>query len=352
MNEKKIGFYRMSKNSWVTRLLIWFDEHKRVMPWRADSKKNVESWQTWVSEVMLQQTTVATVTPRYQEFMEKWPTFNALSQASEDEILHFWQGLGYYSRARNLYRGVQYVAKNYNGHLPHDYKSLKKIPGIGDYTAGAIASIAFGEPVPAIDGNVARLLARFWVIGEIGEKFKKELGDKLSLYIPKRTGDFTQALIELGALICRPNNPQCHRCPISAQCQAYQLNKIDDYPKKQKKKEREKREARFYIIQNTQEETLFFKRPAKGLLASLYILPSNNWYNDEMVDIENKLNDIISKRQWLGQYKHIFTHIELSAYVYKITLDTIPRWNDAYWISKKGINDIALPTVIKKALKL
>lgn len=341
----------MLHQTWPNRLLLWFDNNKRIMPWRARKDNKVEPWQTWVSEVMLQQTTVATVTPRYLEFMEKWPNFGAFLQASEDDILHFWQGLGYYSRARNLYKGLQYIQSEYDGVLPQNLDELKKIPGLGDYTAAAIASIAFNQKAAAIDGNVARLLARFWLMDGVGENLKKQQRKKLLPYIPDRAGDFTQALIELGALICRPNQPKCDICPFVSDCCAYAQDKVIDYPIKQIKKAKEIRYAHFYRIYNIQGEILFFKRPAQGLLASMYVLPSDNWYNDDTKPVDDRLKDNILNKEFLYAYKHIFTHIELQAKVYNITVKNIVGWNDAYWVSREGLKQIALPTVIKKALK-
>lgn len=341
----------MIYSPWPHKLLQWFDEHQRAMPWRAHKKNKVEPWQTWVSEVMLQQTTVATVTPRYLEFMEKWPNFRALSQASEDDILHFWQGLGYYSRARNLYKGIQYIQKEYDGRLPENFDALKKIPGLGDYTAGAIASIAFNQKAAAIDGNVARLFARFWLMEETGEKLKQKQRKQLYPYIPDRAGDFTQALIELGALICRPNRPKCDDCPIAVDCKAFNLGKVADYPIKLPKKAKEIRYAYFYRIKNSQGEILFFKRPEQGLLASMYVLPSNNWYNDNTSAIDERLKNNDIHKEFCYEYTHIFTHIELRANVYDVTIKELEAWNDVYWVSRENLKQIALPTVIKKALK-
>ncbi|MFV0431513.1 MAG: A/G-specific adenine glycosylase [Alphaproteobacteria bacterium] len=336
---------------WVENLIAWFDNHQRDLPWRATKTNKVAPWQVWVSEVMLQQTTVATVYERYIEFMERWPSFEKLAQASEDDILHFWQGLGYYSRARNLYKGIQYIKDKNSGKLPQSFGELKKVSGIGDYTAAAIASIAFNQKEAAIDGNVARLLARFWLMDEVGEKLKVIQRKKLKSYIPKKAGDFTQALIELGALICRPNNPQCEKCPIKTSCKAYLHGKVISYPKKSQKKEKEIRYGRFYLIKDTKNQLLFWRRGDKGLLASLYVLPSNNWYKDESIDIENLIENIEDKREHLFDYKHIFTHIELRVSVYRLQLKSeIPRWNNAYWLKLEDIKNIALPTVIKKAL--
>ena len=171
---------------WAEHLLHWYITCRRVLPWRASKEFKVLPWQTWVSEVMLQQTTVATVRSKYASFMQRWPDFDALTQASEDDILHFWQGLGYYSRARNLYKGIQYVACEYKGDLPQDLDALKKIPGLGDYAAAAVYSIAFNLPAAAVDGNVARVLSRFWMMSEEGEKLKKLQREKLYKFIPKK----------------------------------------------------------------------------------------------------------------------------------------------------------------------
>ncbi len=338
--------------SWVNKLLLWFKHEQRQMPWRQTKTNKVEPWQIWVSEVMLQQTTVATVTPKYLDFMERWPRFEALSLAKEEDILHFWQGLGYYSRARNLYKAIREITKNHQGILPHKVEELKKLPGFGDYTAAAVAAIAFNEKAAAIDGNVARVLARFWLMEDKGEQLKAKQRQKLIAYIPEAAGDFAQSLIELGALICRPKNPKCHHCPLQDECKAYEYGLVDIYPKKQAKKASEKRQAQFYIIKNPKNEILFLKRPAKGLLASMDVLPSDDWYKDDFAFDISRLKNSAKRKKFLYEFTHIFTHIHLTAKVYTISIEKTEQklWNEGFWVKKAHIQNLALPTIIKKAI--
>ncbi len=341
------------QQNWVCALLLWFAKEQRQLPWRKTAENKPEPWQIWVSEVMLQQTTVATVIPKYKEFMEKWPSFAALSCATEDDILHFWQGLGYYSRGRNLYKAIEQINNDYNGRLPQTALELKKLAGFGDYTAAAVAAIAFNEKAAAIDGNVARVLARFWLMDDMGEKLKSKQREKLQAFIPPKAGDFAQALIELGALICRPLNPQCGLCPIKAECKAYKTNQSEKYPKKQQKKPLEERNGQFYIIQNPQKEILFLKRPSWGLLASMHVLPSNDWYKDGFAFHEQRLANFEDRVVFLHDFGHIFTHIRLKGRVYAIDIKGNEQklWNEGLWVAPSFISTLALPTVIKKALK-
>ncbi len=343
----------MKKENWVKKLLFWFEKEQRAMPWRQTVNHKVEPWQIWVSEVMLQQTTVATVTPKYLEFMEKWTNFASLSLASEDDILHFWQGLGYYSRARNLYKAIKEVAINYKGILPSQSIELKKLSGFGDYTAAAVAAIAFDEKISVVDGNVARVLARFWLMEEVGEKLKNEQRKKLLPYIPEKSGDFAQSLIELGALICRPKNPKCFLCPIKEFCKAYKHNLVNNYPKKQHKRALEERLGLFYILETQKNEILFLKRPSKGLLASMSVLPSNDWYKSDFSFDINRLKNIEERKLYRHEFTHIFTHIRLKVKVYHVKVDASEQklWNKGRWVKRNDISKLALPTVIKKALE-
>lgn len=350
-NNNFMGALKINKILWTEELLAWYDKNQRIFPWRKHDNFMPKPWQIWISEVMLQQTTVQTVLPRYQEFMKKWPSFEKLAQASEDDILTFWQGLGYYSRARNLYKAIQYVYHHLDGELPQTFTELKTLPGLGDYSAAAIASIAFDDKVLAIDVNVARVFARFFCLDQTGESLRNRIKNLVSEQIPDRAGDFSQACIELGGVVCRSSNPKCLICPIGESCMAYQQNCINEYPKKLKKQPRQYREAHIYRIYNKKGELLLIKRPAKGLLASLYALPSNDWYNDGMSDIETKIPDIEHQRKFLYEFTHIFTHIHLTAYVYELTLAQNEAPAEFIWINTDELHNIALPTIMKKALQ-
>ncbi len=337
---------------YATALLNWYDIHQRCFPWRKNSEFTPKPWQIWISEIMLQQTTVQTVLPRYLEFMELWPTFAALSKASEDDLLTFWQGLGYYSRARNLHKGIQYVQENHKGILPQSFMELKKIPGLGDYAAAAVAAIAFDEKVLAVDVNVSRLFARFYCLEQQGDALRKQIQSLVTPHIPDRAGDFSQACIELGGTICRASNPKCAHCPLQQDCAAYNSQTIELYPKKIAKKPKQQRQAYFYRIYNHKGQILLLKRPDKGLLASMYVLPSNNWYEDHMWDLTKEFEDMVKNADFLYEFSHIFTHIHLTADVFELHLSEIlPIKEQHIWANINQLQDLALPTMIKKALK-
>lgn len=342
----------MEKAQWTKKLLTWFDQEQRILPWRGTKDLKVAPWQIWVSEIMLQQTTVATVTPRYHEFMKRFPSFLDLAQANQDDILHFWQGLGYYSRAKNLHKAAQIIQDDYQGKMPQNYQALKKLPGLGSYTAAAIASIAFEEKVPAVDGNVARVYSRFWCLDQMGEPLKKEIFRQLQNYMPNRAGDFNQASIELGALICKPKNPKCDQCPIALDCQAFQKGQTSLYPKKAPKKAKEKCHGDFYLIEDEEGQIMFIKRPEKGLLSELYVLPSNDWYKDGQMSWMNKISDQEERRQFQKSFEHIFTHIHLYGNLYHLFIKGEEKrfFNEALWIQRDEIHQLALPTMIKKAM--
>ncbi len=255
------------------------------------------------------------------------------------------------SRARNLYKGIQHVYHALEGKLPQTFAELKTIPGLGDYSAAAVASIAFDEKVLAIDVNVARVFARFFCIDQTGEALRNRIKELVSEQIPKRAGDFTQACIELGGVICRAKNPKCLICPINETCMAYKQNYVDQYPKKIKEKARQYRLAQFYRIYNESGQLLLWKRPAKGLLASLYVLPSNDWYGDGTIG--SVIEDIQHQSEYLYAFTHIFTHIHLSAdvYTYKSGKGDLFDMGNCIWVDPNMLDQFALPIVVKKAMK-
>ena len=292
-------------------LLAWYDIHRRILPWREE----VSPYRTWVSEIMLQQTRVAAVLPYFQRFMEAFPTVGTLAQADTERLMKLWEGLGYYSRARNLQKAARILTEQYGGRFPETYRELTALPGIGDYTAGAILSIAFGQAVPAVDGNVLRVIARVRkderCISE--DKVKKAVEKDLWEVIPTdRPGDFNQAMMEIGACVCIPNGaPHCEKCPLQQICLAYADGTPLQYPNKAKAKERTVEEKTILIIRDAELAALH-KRPAKGLLAGMYEFPSMKGYHtaEEVKEYlaENGLQ--VLRIQPLEDAKHIFSHRE------------------------------------------
>ena len=261
----------MTKNRFSTLILAWYDHHKRALPWREDNNP----YAIWLSEIILQQTRVAQGLPYYNRFIDKYPTVEALAAAPEDEVLRLWQGLGYYSRARNLHKCARLVADRYAGNFPKTMVELKTLPGIGNYTAAAIASVAFGETVPVVDGNVYRLLARYFGVstdisssGAYREFFKLAQ----TLINPQRPGDFNQAMMEFGAIQCVPRQPACDSCPLQEGCFAHAEKAQQELPVKLKKTKVRERYFNYFLIR-AGERLLFRQRQAKDIWQGLYELP-------------------------------------------------------------------------------
>ena len=253
------------------RLLAAYDAGKRDLPWR----RKTDPYCIWVSEVMLQQTRVETVIPYYERWVERFPDLEALADADEDEVLLAWQGLGYYSRARRLHEGARVVRERYQGTLPPNSEGLRELPGIGPYTAGAVASIAYGEVVPAVDGNVKRVLSRLYDLPNPSPKELQKLAG--SLVDPSRPGDFNQALMELGALICTPRSPECHTCPLATECLALDQGTVEVRPSRKPKRPVPEMEVAVLVLAARDEDEalhlLLRKRPSTGLLAGMWEFP-------------------------------------------------------------------------------
>lgn len=286
-------------------LLEWFRDNARSLPWRAEPTP----YHVWLSEIMLQQTRVAAVLSYYQRFLAECPDIATLAALPEDRLMKLWQGLGYYSRARNLQKAARLIMERHAGLFPSDYASIRALPGVGDYTAGAICSIAFGKPVPAVDGNVLRVVAR--LTGDSGDittlQMKRQVTQAVASVIPLHaTGAFTQALMELGATVCLPNGaPLCERCPVQNLCAARLQNRVDQLPVKAPKKTRRVEELTVWLIL-FQQKVALRRRPAKGLLAGLWEFPNEPADRSPLSgwNIPPQAEEIV------GHAKHIFTHIE------------------------------------------
>lgn len=306
----------------VERLLVFYREHKRELPWR----QTKDPYCIWISEIMLQQTRVEAVKPYYAHFLEVCPTVRDLAELSEERLFKLWEGLGYYSRARNLGRAARQIVAEYNGSLPADYEALLRLPGIGDYTAGAIGSIAFDLRLPAIDGNVLRVLSR--VTGSYDDiadpATKKRFREELFEVIPKDAGDFTQAMIELGATVCVPNGEaRCGVCPLASVCEAARNSLTDVLPVKRAKKARRVEKKTVLLIRDG-ENTVLSKRPPRGLLSGLYELPNAEGHLNEREVTERLramgLEPVHVER--LEDAKHIFTHVEWHMIAYSVRISS------------------------------
>ncbi len=306
----------------VQPLLAWYDAHARGLPWREEP----EPYHVWVSEIMLQQTRVEAVKPFYEHFLKELPTISSLAKAPEDQILKLWEGLGYYNRVRNMQKAAQVIVEKYGGQMPADFEEIRALPGIGSYTAGAIASIAFGIAKPAVDGNVLRVLARLTADdGDIlKQSVKRRMEEQVEKVIPKgRPGDFNQSLIELGALVCVPNGlPKCEECPLSHQCMAKERGVQTEFPRKSPKKER-KKEDRTVLVLISDNKAILHKRPEKGLLAGLYELPNLEGTLTKEQVLEYVKGQQLSpiRIQSLPKAKHIFSHIEWHMLGYLVQIE-------------------------------
>ena len=306
----------------VTPLLSWYDKHARVLPWREDTA----AYRVWVSEIMLQQTRVEAVKPFFERFIKALPDVQALSEASEDELLKLWEGLGYYNRVRNMQKAARVIVSEYGGDFPADYEKLLSLPGLGHYTAGAVSSIAFGIPMPAVDGNVLRVLSRVTASYEdvLKQSVKTAMEAEVKKIIPAdRAGDFNQALIEIGAIVCVPNGKaKCEICPLAFLCEAYKKGIVDELPKNKVKKER-RIEDRTILILKEGDRVGIRKRPSKGLLAGLYELPGLEGHlSEEEVLAQVKAWGYAPLRILpLAGAKHIFSHVEwhMSGYLIRVT---------------------------------
>lgn len=328
----------------VSPLLSWFDANARILPWR----NHPTPYCVWVSEIMLQQTRVEAVKPFFNRFVEQLPDVKALAECPEDALLKLWEGLGYYNRVRNMQQAARTVMEQYGGELPADYEKLKGLKGIGSYTAGAIASLAFGIPVPAVDGNVLRVLARITADEEdiAKESVKKRAEQELKKILPeKRAGAFNQALMELGAIVCVPHGmAKCGECPLKKICLARIRGVVEELPKKAPKKPR-RIEERTVLVVKDGERVALRKRPAKGLLAGMYELP-----NESGVLSEKEALDFLKKQglspiriQRLSEAKHIFSHVEWHMTGYAVLVEETENSGFLFVEPKKTQQEYPIP---------
>jgi len=337
---------------YAEKLLAWFDTNKREMPWR----NTTDPYAIWVSEIMLQQTQVDTVMPYYITFMDRFPTINSLASATLEEVHTYWQGLGYYRRAENLHKGAQMVDKEYGGIFPRDITLVKKIPGIGPYTLGAVLSIAFHMPLPAVDGNVMRILARqFLIENDISvAKSRKVFEEKVMALMPSDPNRFNQGLMELGALVCTPRDPNCKECPVQDSCEAYETSSITNYPVKSKKVKIAEMNYKVLMIQK-ENELWMEKRPQEGLLANLWgfpMLDDIKWEEFKEMKLSFEFGEKVT---------HIFTHrkwhmtpvlIEWREQENRLLEKYMKYDNEARFVKIKKMQDIPIATAFKKLIEI
>ncbi|MCI5076795.1 A/G-specific adenine glycosylase [Oricola sp.] len=339
-------------------LLAWYDRHARELPWRIGPAaiargERPDPYRVWLSEIMLQQTTVAAVKDYFAKFIAAWPTIEALAAASEDDVLKAWAGLGYYSRARNLKKCADAVMEGHGGRFPHTAAALRDLPGIGDYTSAAIAAIAFGEAVPVVDGNVERVVTRLHAIDTPLPAAKPEIRRLTAAMLdPARSGDFAQAMMDLGATICTPKRPACLHCPLRDGCRALDGGDPERFPVKPPKKAKPVRRGAAYVLTNRDGAFLLEKRGTTGLLAGMTQVPTTGW-TARTDGATGTAEAPLPGADWIGcgTVTHVFTHFELRLDVYRAEGDMLPAAHQ-WWSAADTVGGEALPTVMKKVLGL
>jgi len=339
-----------------TALLAWYDRHRRILPWRARRGEKIDPYRVWLSEIMLQQTTVKTVEPYYTRFLARWPTVDALAAASLDDVLRTWAGLGYYARARNLHACAREVVARHGASFPANHDALRALPGIGDYTAAAVAAIAFDAPAVPVDGNVERVVARLFAV-EYGLPVAKPEIKRLaaSLLPPRRAGDFAQALMDLGAAICSPKRPACALCPWNESCVAFARGDQETFPRKAPKREGRLRRGAAFVALRADGRVLLRTRPEKGLLGGMTEVPGSDWSDDfEITQALRSAPRLRRKAVWRrlpGVVRHVFTHfpLELAVFTAQVACAT-PALKGARWVKIEDLPGEALPNVMRKVL--
>ncbi|MDF2557173.1 MAG: mutY [Bacillales bacterium] len=346
----------MNINKFQIELLQWYELNHRQLPWRL----NKDPYRILVSEIMLQQTRVETVIPYYERFMNWFPTVKDFAEAEEEKILKSWEGLGYYSRVRNLHSAIKEVSEFYEGKIPNTKEDISKLKGIGPYTAGAVLSIAYDKPEPAVDGNVMRVYSRIFKIQEDIAKpatrkiFEKKVHDTISNEDPST---FNQALMELGALICTPTSPKCLICPINDQCQAFIEGIQDQLPIKTKMKKGKTIHYVSVVVENENGELLIQKRASKGLLAGLWEFPNYEIKESEtqistqlILDFEEQYNGKLIDIKPIGTVKHKFSHLTWEVQVF--SAQVLQNVKEGLWVSEKELATYTLPIPVQKMYEL
>ena len=343
------------KNRVNSYLLKWYSQNKRELPWRKLYKNNLpKPYYVFVSEYMLQQTTVNTVIERFNEFIFKWPNLEKLANATEPQILKFWSGLGYYSRARNLLKAAKIIKKNFNSNIPNSYDDLISLPGIGDYTAKAILGIAYNIPVMPTDANIERILVRLLAIDKPIIKIKDKLKNIANTFISKKfSSDLIQSYMDYGSSVCVPRNPKCDICKINKLCKSHKKNLQSLLPLKIKKTGKKNiKYTRAYVLINEQDEILVRNRPSKGMLASMLEVPNDNWVeNKKLLSHDELISKLKTKLKHKGSIEYSFSHFDLETDIYFGNIKK-NKLSNANWIKKTHYSKSGLPTVMKKIVEV
>lgn len=344
----------ITARTFQSKLLRWFDKAGRHdLPWQ----QNKTPYRVWVSEIMLQQTQVNTVIPYFNKFIKRFPTIKHLACAEQDEVFHYWSGLGFYARARNLHKTAKIVYENFNGRFPNTIEGLCELPGIGRSTAGAILSLASNISAPILDGNVKRVLTRVFMIEGYPEdtKPKKQLWQLAETLSPSdRCGDFNQAMMDLGATLCAKSSPSCQRCPFKTNCQAHLTDNIADFPFKKTKTKVPKRETYFLIFYNKHNEILLEKRPPTGIWGSLWSFPECNQPSQLQALVNSLYGVKVKNIETLPSFKHLFTHFELTIHprlIFTQRGTVVMESNTKVWYNPNDALPGGIPKPVEKILQ-
>jgi A/G-specific adenine glycosylase len=336
-------------------LLAWYDRHRRKLPWRAGAGEQADPYRVWLSEIMLQQTTVKAVGPYFEKFIARWPDAAALARASLDDVLRMWAGLGYYSRARNLYACAVTVARDHGGAFPDTEAGLRALPGIGPYTAAAIAAIAFDRRTMPVDGNIERVVSRLFAVEEPLPQAKPRIQQLAATLLGEsRAGDSAQALMDLGASICTPKKPACVLCPLSEDCVARARGDQETFPRKLAKKTGALRRGAAFVVTRG-DELLVRSRPEKGLLGGMTEVPGSDWLaeQDDKAALKQApaLKGASRWRRKTGVVTHVFTHFPLELVVYTADVPArTPAPEGMRWVPITTLAGEALPNVMRKVV--
>jgi A/G-specific adenine glycosylase len=335
----------------VGRTLGWWDRHRRALAWRAAPGDAPDPYRVWLSEVLLQQTTAQAATPYYEAFIAKWPRVEDLAAAPAEAVVGAFAGLGYYSRARNLHACAKEIARR-GGRFPSDEADLRALPGIGAYTAAAIAAIAFGRQTAPVDGNIARVLARLLALDQPIARARGEIEAAARMLAPKeRAGDFAQALMDIGATICRPRNPDCRSCPLQPDCAALRAGSPDAYPRRADARVKPRREGAVFFARRSDGAFLARRRPAHGLLASTVELPGTSWTSEGAgAGVADAAPIAADWRRLPGAVEQAFTHFALTLTVYAAAFDG--RAPDRhFWVAQAAVSEAGFSNVMRKAVE-
>jgi len=351
----------------AARLLDWYDRHRRRLPWRAAPGAVADPYKVWLSEIMLQQTTTATVAPYFEAFVARWPRVEDLAATDLDEVLHAWQGLGYYARARNLHRCARLVARGHAGRFPSEEAALRRLPGVGPYTAAAIAAIAFGRRATVVDGNVERVMARLHGVTEPLPEAKPRLRDLAAALTPPdeaaggRPGDYAQAVMDLGATVCTPRAPKCPLCPWAGICVGLAEGVAESVPRRAPRPERPVRRGTALWLLREDGAVLLRRRPERGLLGGMMEVPSTPWNKSKDGSEDGALPRLPAGGRWRrlpGVVRHTFTHFQLELGVAAARLGPNAAADflraqaiDGVWCKLDRLGEHALPTVMKKVVR-